>query len=33
MVSGNGTAVVRLIGSTVNLNTALVSLIYRGSLN
>jgi hypothetical protein len=32
-VSGNGTGVVTLIGSTANLNPALASLVYRGSLN
>src|SRR5262249_29740473 len=32
-VSGNGSSVVTLIGSTTSLNAALASLLYRGSLN
>jgi hypothetical protein len=32
-VTGNGTGSVTLIGTTANLNAALASLVYRGSLN
>jgi hypothetical protein len=33
MVTGNGTGSVALVGTTANLNAALASLVYRGSLN
>jgi hypothetical protein len=32
-VSGQGSAALTLVGSTVNLNPALASLVYRGSFN
>jgi hypothetical protein len=32
-VTGNGTSALKLVGTTANLNAALATLVYRGSLN